>query len=291
LAVPVIRGRKTECEKFAGADSTYTIESYIPICGRGIQSATSHFLSDNFSKMFNITYKDSNFEDKNVLQISCGITTRSIGIMLMVHGDDKGPIMPPNVAETQIVIIPIASKKLQNEIDARCQSLASLLSDNNIRVTIDNTDNNAGWKYNHWETIGVPLRIEIGARDLTNNTVTMCKRNTNQKLVVDIDNNVVQIVNSYLKEIQDELYNKAFKEMMAHIALPQNFADFQKDIKNKNLCYIRWCGTSDCAKNIKIVTKSKPLCIPMDLEVDCTGDNCHVCGVSANMSVLFGRSY
>jgi len=291
LAVPVIRGRKTENEKFAGADSTYTIETYIPVTGKGVQAATSHSLGQNFAKMFDITYQDTDTVQKPVWQISCGLTTRSIGVMLMTHSDDKGAIIPPRVADIQIVIIPIIIKKRVDDIVATCQKLFDDLTNAGFRVKLDNSNHNPGWKFNYWETMGVPLRIEVGPKDVDKNTVTMCRRTTFKKEVVDNDMKLNNHVQNVLDDIHKELYDKATDELMSHIKTPYSEEEFGKYLDTKNLCLIRWCGLEECTKHIKETYKAKSLCIPLDLNITALGDVCCMCQNHANMNVLFGRSY
>ncbi|QKF93763.1 prolyl-tRNA synthetase class IIa archaeal-type [Fadolivirus algeromassiliense] len=291
LAIPVIRGRKTEGEKFAGADSTYTIEGYIPTVGKGIQAATSHSLGQHFSKMFDIKFQDTDTVQKYVWQISCGITTRSLGIMLMNHGDDKGAIIPPYVADVQIVIIPITMKKRHDDIIQKCKELTETLSNSGFRVKLDDSNHNPGWKFNYWETIGVPLRIEIGPKDVDKNVITVCKRTDFKKSVVENNATITMQIKTLLDEIHNDLYNKANNELISHIRTPINSTEFGNYLDEKNLCLIRWCGTDDCEKQIKEDHKAKSLCIPMDLSIEVNGDKCTMCGKDSNMSVLFGRSY
>lgn len=289
LACPVIKGKKTEGEKFAGADSTYTIETFIPVSGKGIQAATSHNLGQNFSKMFDITFQDTDTTQKYVYQISCGFTTRSIGIMLMLHGDDKGAIIPPFVADIQIVIVPIVNKHRSNDILQKCDEVYKELS-NNFRVKIDNSNHSPGWKYNYWETLGVPLRIEIGPKDVDKNMITVCKRNTHQKYIIE-NKQLCQNIGKYLEEIQKELYTKAYNEMIAHIKTPSDKEEFDLELKNKNLCLIKWCESEICETYIKEKTKAKPLCIPLDLDREVSGNKCCICGSDAERTILFGKSY
>lgn len=323
LAVPTIKGRKTESEKFAGAECTYTIESYIPITGKGIQAATSHCLGQNFSKMFNIKFQDVDEQNKYVWQNSWGFTTRSIGIMLMTHGDDKGAILPPKVASVQIVIIPIIKKGMEEKIINKCKEIYEQLKDH-FRVKLDLGNHKPGWKYNYWELRGVPLRIEIGPKDLEHDTITFCKRNTSQKSVektykfdtgstiymestipLELDESddcclpagselsppISGWVEKLLNDIHNEMYDKAYKEMISHITVPKNEQQFVADLENKNLCYINWCGKETCEKHIKERYAAKSLCIPNDLEIKLEKGNCCICGGDANLQVLFGRSY
>ncbi len=291
LSIPVIRGRKTENEKFAGADSTYSVESYLPVCGKGIQAATSHCLGQNFSKMFDITYQDADGTTKHVWQNSWGFTVRSIGITLMTHSDDKGAVIPPKVADIQVVIIPIIIKKRMDDILETCNNLFRILTSAGFRVKLDTRNHNPGWKFNYWETIGVPLRIEVGPKDVDKNTVTLCKRNTFEKRVADNNSNIPTYVQKTLDEIQQELYEKAHSEMLSHIKTPNNQVTFSEHLDNKNLCLIKWCGNDECAKYIKEKYKAKALCIPLDLNITIESTECCFCLQHTDMTVLFGRSF
>ncbi|ARF11736.1 prolyl-tRNA synthetase [Klosneuvirus KNV1] len=308
LAIPVIRGIKTNGEKFAGAELTQTVESYVPVAGKGIQAATSHLLGQNFSKMFDIKFQDENGQNQYVWQISCGITTRSIGIMLMTHGDNKGAVLPPKVAPIQIVIIPIIKKGKEELVLNRCKQIYDVLKDN-FRVKLDtNPNHNPGWKYNYYELRGVPLRIEIGPKDADENTLTLCKRTSSTRSViktftinetnlifVEKNNNKDYTLNHHIEEvlnnIHQEMYDKALQEMMSHIKTPQNEKEFGSALNEKSLCYIKWCDSEDCEKEIKTKFHAKSLCIPSDLNMTITGDKCCVCQKEAKLNVLFGKSF
>ena len=290
LAIPVIKGKKTENEKFAGAGSTYTIEAYIPIIGKGIQAATSHNLAQNFSKMFNIDFQDVDTQRKYVWQISCGITTRSIGIMLMNHGDNKGAIIPPYVAPVQIIIIPIIIKNKKESVLNKCNELYNNLK-KKYRVEMDTRNHNPGWKFNYWETQGVPIRIEIGPKDVEKNTITLCKRNDFVKTIVDNDTKIYDIIDLTFKNIHNELYAKAYNELMTNISCPSDNVEFEQALNDKKLCYINWCESDDCENKIKENNKAKPLCIPDDLNINLLDNVCCICEKDSKLKVLFGRSY
>jgi bifunctional glutamyl/prolyl-tRNA synthetase len=214
LAVPVIKGRKTEKEKFAGADWTTTIEAFISASGRGIQAATSHHLGQNFSKMFNIEFEHPETNKKEyVYQNSWGLTTRTIGILTMIHGDNIGLVLPPRVACYQAVIIPCGitaqlTKEDEEALYAKCKLYEQKLNEAGVRVFGDYRDNySPGWKFNHWELKGVPLRIELGPKDLANAKFVAVRRDTLKKEVYD-EANFVQIVQGLLENIHDSLYEK-----------------------------------------------------------------------------------
>jgi len=292
LALPVIKGLKTESEKFAGADATYTVESYIPEIGKGVQAATAHCLGQNFSKMYKIQYQDIDGENKLVWQNSWGFTTRSIGIMLMTHGDDKGVIVPPYVAPIQIVIIPIPFKNKETQIMEYIEKLQYKLS-SNFRVHVDNRNHKPGWKFNYWETMGVPVRLEIGPKDVANNKITVCKRNDFVKSTIDNDNHLDEALRTIFANIHDQLYHKANVQLLSNISIPTNSGEFIKNLDNKKLCLIKWCNHEACEENIKEISKAKSLCIPLDLEMKISDDvkKCIMCNRDATIEVLFGRSF
>jgi bifunctional glutamyl/prolyl-tRNA synthetase len=214
LAVPVIKGRKTEKEKFAGADWTTTIEAFISASGRGIQAATSHHLGQNFSKMFSIEFEDPETNQKKfVYQNSWGLTTRTIGILTMIHGDNNGLVLPPRVAFYQVVIVPCGitaslSKGDEEKLVYKCKEIEKNLNDIGIRAYGDYRDNvSPGWKFSHWELRGVPLRIELGPKDLATNKFVAVRRDTLKKETYD-DSNIVKTISSLLDTIHSDLYKK-----------------------------------------------------------------------------------
>ncbi len=292
LAVPVIKGMKTENEKFAGAVSTHTIEAYIPYSGKGVQAATAHCLGQNFSKMFGINFQDKDEQIKPAWQNSWGFTTRSIGIMLMTHGDNKGAVMPPRVAPIQIVIIPIPFKNKEQKIMDYVTQLHKKLNEQ-FRVHIDNGNHKPGWKFNYWETMGVPLRIEVGPRDVENKKITMCKRTDGSKSLIDNDDNLIESISELFLDIHDDLYKKASKQLFDNISLPTCSSEFVNGLNDKKLCLIRWCHDNDCELKIKDTYKAKPLCMPLDWQLETPSNitNCIMCGQHGQSDVLFGRSF
>ena len=294
LSIPTIRGVKTRNEKFAGADITRTIECYIPVVGKAVQAATAHCLGQNFSKMFNIVYQDTDGETKFAWQNSWGITTRSIGIMLMTHGDDKGVVIPPQIASTQIVIIPIFTKHRHLDVINKSTELFDFLK-SKFRVQIDLTDHNPGWKYNYWETKGVPLRIEIGPKDIDNDRVTLCRRDTFQKTEFN-NSDLITEIDKVLMDIQTNLYDNAKNTLLNSIKVCENEDEFESTILDKKISFIKWCDRDECEKYIKDKYHAKSLCIPSHLD-DMSGillpknDKCCICGNYATLNVLFGKSY
>ncbi|XP_014601281.1 PREDICTED: bifunctional glutamate/proline--tRNA ligase [Polistes canadensis] len=318
LAVPVIKGRKTEKEKFAGSDYTTTVEAFISTSGRAIQGATSHHLGQNFSKMFNIQIEGAvEGEEKTyVYQNSWGLTTRTIGVMIMVHGDDKGLVLPPNVASIQAVIVPCgitATTTLQQreQLMSECLKLENDLSkDESLRIKSDYRNNRTpGWKFNHWELKGVPVRIELGPKDLEKNQVTFVRRDNCQKATASRKEAVVFLRN-LLNEIQSSMLNKAKKTLDDHIKKVEEWALFIVELNNKNLLLSPFCGEVSCEDNIKadsarddageeagaLSMGAKSLCIPFEqpqtfvplYNFKCIHPSCKN---KPKFYTLFGRSY
>ena len=295
LCVPVIKGRKTENEKFAGAVSTYTIETFIPEIGKGIQCATAHNLGQNFSKMFNIQFQDKDGKNVYVEQNSWGFTTRSIGVMLMTTGDDQGPIIPPKVAPTQIVIIPILFSNSKDLVEEYVGKLSTRLGET-FRIHIDRRNHNPGWKFNYWEMMGVPLRIEVGPRDSKNGTITIVRRDNRDKILIPFDEQLEIEILSICNNINSTLLIKARNNLKNSITYPGTRDQFEADITDKKMCLISWCDVSICEENIKALTSAKSLCIPNDSDYfsDITLNDeskCIYCGQVAKVLCLFGKSY
>ena len=293
LAIPTIRGYKTEKEKFSGADLTSTIEGFIPGAGKAIQCATSHCLGQNFSKMFNIVYQDENSENQFVWQNSWGFTTRSIGVMIMTHGDDKGIIYPPRVAPLQIVIIPIVFKKSKDEVLTYINEVYVKLR-KYFRIQVDMTNHTPGWKQNYWETMGVPIKLEIGPRDAINRTVRAVKRDTFEKLDIKVDDNLEDQINKIFQDIHQNLYNRANEQLEKSVILPKDWNQFIDATNDHKLCLVPFCNRTECEELIKEESGAKSLCIPTDveyiLEIE-EGTKCIKCDVEADTHCLFGRSY
>ncbi|KAF8822927.1 prolyl-tRna synthetase (ProRS) [Cardiosporidium cionae] len=311
LAVPVIKGIKSENEKFAGGDITTTVEGYIQESGRGIQAATSHLLGSNFANIFGIDYEDENAEKKLCHQTSWGCTTRSIGIMAMIHGDDNGLIIPPRVVAIQVVIVPITYKEDNiSEIMGKCFELKKLLEKSGIRVKLDDRVNyTPGWKYNHWEQKGVPIRLEIGPRDLKHGTTRLVRRDNGEKMSVSWDT-LVGEVSAMLRSIHNFLFEKAKKKMDDGIVQVTNFNDVTPAICNKKLVLVPWCEEPETEDQIKketarlslglqaqhdatsaLTSGIKCLCIPFDQPELPKGTKCFWTGKPAKRWSLWGRSY
>lgn len=285
LAIPVIKGQKTDKEKFAGAHETYTIEAMMHD-GKALQSATSHNFGDGFAKAFGIQYTDKNNKLQYVHQTSWGLSTRTIGAIIMVHGDDNGLVLPPRIAPVQIIIVPIAAHK-EGVLD-RANELKNQLS-KNFRVKIDSSDKMPGWKFAEYEMKGVPLRIEIGPRDIENNQCVAVRRDNREKVILSLDN-IESEITRLLNEIHDGLYQKALSSRNERIYDATDFDEFANIIDSKQgFVKAMWCGDLDCEVKIKDVTGASSRCMPF--EQDKVSDKCICCGKPADKMVIWGKSY
>lgn len=323
MCVPVVRGTKTKAETFPGADYTTTVEAFIPATGRAIQGATSHHLGQNFSKMFDITFqdpKDTTGKTKEfAFQNSWGITQRTIGVMTMVHGDDKGMVLPPRVAGWQVVIVPVGMKASstddeRHQVKSKCMEYYMKLSSADVRVKLDESDHSPGWKFNYWEMKGVPMRLEIGPMDIQKGSFVMAKRNildTKAGKVFGKDAQVVEDVKRVLQDIHDEMYNKALTERDERLASIDEWKDFSPELNAGKLVLVPFCGDPECEEKIKDKSKeeaqdaevagglkmgAKSLCVPLEdkynfecpwkcINPDCTSKT------KVERRTLFGRSY
>ncbi|XP_062980146.1 bifunctional glutamate/proline--tRNA ligase isoform X3 [Elgaria multicarinata webbii] len=312
LAIPVVKGRKTEKEKFAGGDYTTTIEAFISASGRAIQGATSHHLGQNFSKMFEIVFEDPRIpgEKQFAYQNSWGITTRTIGVMTMIHGDNMGLVVPPRVACVQVVIIPCGITNSLSEEDkealmTKCNEYHKRLLSANIRVRADLRDNySPGWKFNHWELKGVPIRLEVGPRDMKNHQFVAVRRDTGEKSTF-AENQAVDHLRRVLEEIHTNLYNRAAEDLKSHMVVANTMEQFQNELDSGKVVQIPFCGEIECEDWIKKTTArdqdlepgapsmgAKSLCIPFKPLCELQNGAKCVCGKNpAKFYTLFGRSY
>jgi len=288
LAIPVIVGRKTEKEKFAGALHTYTLEALMTD-GKVLQAGTSHNLGQNFARAFNIKFLDEDQKEKYVWQTSWGTTTRLIGAIVMVHGDERGLKLPPKVAPIQVIIIPIIFDQSKQKVLEKVAQLKSRLQ-SNFRVEIDKRDEyTPGWKFNHWELKGVPLRIEVGPKDIEKGQVIVVRRDNSQKMTVK-EENLIEIINKSLKDIQENLFQKAKQFLEENIREVANFEEFKEIIEEKRgLIRTYWCGNRDCEEKVKEETKATIRCIPFKQEK--TSGKCIYCGKESSTLVYFARAY
>ncbi|ADL08002.1 proline--tRNA ligase [Thermosediminibacter oceani] len=288
LAVPVVKGRKSENEKFAGALRTYTIEAMMGD-GKALQAGTSHNLGQHFSKVFDITFLDQDGKLKYVWQTSWGVSTRLIGAIIMTHGDDRGLKLPPRVAPIQVVIVPIFGQQ-KEEILEKSRSLYQTLKNNNFRVELDDRDEyTPGWKFNEWEMKGVPVRLEIGPKDLAQNQVLLVRRDTGEKISVK-EADLIPYLTDLLEGIQTNMYKQAKKFMEENTREALNFEELKDIIENKKgFVKAMWCGSGECEKRVKEETGATLRCIPFDQEQ--ISDKCVVCGKEAKKMVYFAKSY
>lgn len=285
LAIPVIKGVKSEKEKFKGALFTFTLEAMMPD-GKAIQMATSHMLGQNFSIPFEIEYVDEKGNKNYVWQTSWGISWRVIGAMVMMHGDDKGLIIPPKVAPTQVVIVPVVYK---GKVDptSEAKRMAEEIAKAGIRVVVDDRqDKTPGYKYNEWEMKGVPLRVEVGPRDLENGTAVLARRDTGEKKQVKRAD-LVGEVNATLKDVQEQLYERA-KKKLERMTLPVADMAALKDVvtNRKGFAVANWCGARECEDKVYEETGATIRCIE-----ETQGGNCIVCGRPAKYRAYISRAY
>lgn len=252
-----MKGRKTEKEKFAGGDFTTTVEAFISASGRAIQGATSHHLGQNFSKMFEIIYNDPETAQKTyVYQNSWGITTRTIGVVVMVHADNQGLVLPPRVASIQTIIVPCGitantSDSERKELLDSCKELELALSTVNIRVDGDYRDNySPGWKFNHWELKGVPIRIELGPKDLKAKQFVAVRRDTGEKITIAREN-ALSRVSELLDIIQNAMLAKATADLKSHLKVSKSWNEFVSLLDAKNIIQSPFCGDTPCEEKIK----------------------------------------
>ena len=287
LAIPVIKGQKTESEKFAGADSTYTVETMMHD-GKALQAGTSHYFGQNFSIPFDIKFTNRKGELEYAYQTSWGISTRLIGAIIMAHGDNRGLKLPPKVAPTQVVIVSI--KQENEEVQKAVEKIEKELKEKDIRVKVDNRDNyTVGYKFNYWEMKGVPIRIEIGPKDIESNTCIITRRDTCEKEKADI-NNISEEVNKLIDEIQINMYNMVKENMEKRTTVARSLEEFKEQMdKNQGFIKTMWCGDEACEDEIKAATGAKSRCMPYDQEH--LDDKCAICGKPATKMVIWGRQY
>ncbi|XP_057461676.1 proline--tRNA ligase, cytoplasmic isoform X3 [Actinidia eriantha] len=297
LAIPVIKGKKSEHEKFAGGLYTTSVEAFIPHTGRGIQGATSHCLGQNFAKMFEINFENDKGEKAMVWQNSWAYSTRTIGVMVMVHGDDKGLVLPPKIAAVQVIVIPVPYKDADTKgIFDACDATVKALNESGFRAESDFRDNySPGWKYSHWEMKGVPLRIEIGPKDLANDQVRAVRRDNSAKS--DIPRaSLVEQVKDMLDDIQQSLFDVAKQNRDACVQVARTWDEFMEALNQKKMILAPWCEEEEVEKDVKARTKgeigaAKTLCSPFEQPALDEGTLCFASGKPAKKWTYWGRSY
>ena len=285
LAMPVVKGVKTAKERFAGAEDTYTIEALMHD-GKALQSGTSHYFGDGFAKAFDIQFTGKDNKLHHPFQTSWGTTTRLIGAIIMTHGDDNGLVLPPAVAPIQLVIIPIASHKegVLDKANELKNKLASV-----CRVKLDDSDNSAGWKFSEYEMKGVPLRLEIGPKDIENNRCVVVRRDNGEKIFVSLDELEAKIP-ELLEAVRDGLYQKAIDRRAAMTFTARDYAEL-KDIADNKPGFIKamWCGNRECEDKLKDELGITSRCIPFEQEH--LSDTCVCCGKPAKHMLYWGKAY
>lgn len=295
MAIPLYVGQKTPSEKFAGAVDTYSIEAMMKD-GKALQAGTSHYLGTNFARGFEIKFLDRDNQLKYVHTTSWGVSTRLIGALIMVHGDDRGLALPPRLAPIQVIMIPVGPPKLRDKVMARFDPLFDALKAAGVRVKSDLREETPGWKFNEWEMRGVPLRIEIGPRDVDNNQCLMVRRDTGEKIPVPLDEAVAR-AQSLLEEIQRNMYEKAraFRDAHSHLhintleELKSHIARCEETGELPGFVLAGWCGSDECEAKVKEETKFTSRNIPFDPPA--RKQVCIHCGGEAKHTVWFARAY
>ncbi len=285
LAVPVVSGRKTEKEKFAGAEYTLTIEALM-YNGVALQSGTSHYFGQKFSKAYDIKFLNQNNELEYCYQTSWGVSNRMIGALIMVHGDDNGLILPPKIAPTQVAIIEIGNDEKVKELS---KSYYELLTNAGISVMVDDSEKSPGFKFAEAEVNGIPVRIEIGSRDLENNNITIARRDTREKMIESKDIDIVNYINDLMDKIQNNLFERAKKNLEEKTYEASTMKEVEEIMNNKpGFIHAPWCGNLDCELKMKEVKGTKSRCILSD---DVKDKKCVCCGEDAKHLVVWGIQY
>ncbi|MDD5935017.1 MAG: proline--tRNA ligase [Clostridiales bacterium] len=285
LAIPMVRGKKTDKEKFAGAEATYTIEALMHD-GKALQSGTSHNFGDGFAKAFGIQYTDKENKLQYVHQTSWGMTTRLIGALIMVHGDNSGLVLPPRIAPTQVMIIPIMQKKegVLEKADELCKKLS-----NSLRVKVDASDKTPGYKFSEQEMRGIPVRVEIGPKDIEANQAVVVRRDTREKVIVSLDE-IETKIQEILETMQADMLQRATEHRDSHTYEAHTTEEFKDIVANKpGFVKAMWCGDRACEDQIKEVTGATSRCMPFKQEH--ISDKCVCCGKPAKTLVYWGKAY
>jgi len=284
LALPVLCGRKTEKEKFAGAVATFGLEAMM-LDGKSLQSGTSHYLGQNFSKAFDIKFLDKDGVQKHGYTTSWGTSTRMIGAIIMAHGDQRGLVLPPKVAPIQVIIVPVAAHK--GGVIEKAKEIESMLVKAGIRAETDVRDMSPGWKFNEWEMKGVPLRIEIGPRDIENNQAVLVRRDKNEKQFVSLDG-LDNLVVGLMDVIQKDMLVKAKANRDSRIVEADSLDGILQGVENKNFVKAGWCGCRECEDKVKEVAAAtaRVMC-----DEEGVPEKCAICGKEAKHKVIFARAY
>mgnify|MGYP000710570077 FL=1 len=290
MAMPVVKGYKSESERFAGADETYTIEALMQD-GKALQAGTSHFLGQNFAKAFDVKFTSKEGKQEYVWATSWGVSTRLMGALIMTHSDDKGLVLPPKLAPNQVVIVPIYKGDEQfAQVSEVANKIAADLRSKGISVKYDNRDTHKpGWKFAQYELQGVPVRITVGARDLENETIELARRDTQEKASYKIDE-ALSYIPSLLNEIQENIYNKALKHRDTHITKVDSYEEFKEVLESKGgFILAHWDGSIETEEKIQEETKATIRCIPQEMEIE--AGECMITGKPSKQRVLFAKAY
>jgi prolyl-tRNA synthetase len=294
-AIPVIPGRKSDAEKFAGADHTYSIEAMMGD-GKALQAGTSHFLGQNFAQAFAVKYLDQHGQQQHCWTTSWGLSTRFIGAIIMVHGDDQGLVLPPKLAPYQVVIVPIGkSDEEKATVLGVARNLKQELAKSHIRVTLDERDGpSPGWKFNDWEMRGVPLRVELGPKDVAKQSAVLARRDRpgREGKVSALLSELPKTIEDLLVQIQQAMYDKALAFRKSRTHDTQNYDELKKAVET-GFAFSHWCGSAECEAQIKEETRATMRCIPLDQdnEKPAHGGNCVHCGKPAERRAIFARAY
>ncbi len=288
MAIPALAGRKTEREKFAGALRTYCVEALMTD-GRALQAGTSHNLGQHFAKVFDITFLDQDDQLKHIWQTSWGVSTRLVGALIMVHGDNRGLVLPPRMAPIQVVIVPILSKKEKERVLESVRELENQLKQD-LRVKLDDREEySPGWKFNDWEMKGTPVRIEVGPKDLDKGHVVMVRRDTGEKEFVSREEVPVRL-KELLDQMQKDMLKRALEFRKANTRTGDDYEEFKRLMETERGLYLApWCGEDGCEEKVKNETKATIRCLPFDTEPP--GDKCFACGEKAVAAAYFARAY
>jgi prolyl-tRNA synthetase len=290
MAIALLSGKKTDREKFAGADYTTTIEAVMPD-GKALQMGTSHQLGQNFSKAFDIKFVDQDEQTKYVWQTSWGLSTRTIGAMVLMHGDDKGLVLPPKLAPTQVILVPIIFKDTKNAVFKKTEEVCLALRNIGIRAEMDlREEYSAGWKFNQWELRGIPLRIEIGPRDMKNNACVVVKRNTGEKKTLPLEG-ISGIASELLEKIQDEMLHRSKAILKGSIVPVKDMAGLKQAVNDKKLAKAQFCCEVECEDALKTEADgATSRCLPFTEQKNIAG-NCVRCGKESKGVAVFGKAY
>jgi len=284
LAIPFSVGQKSEKEKFAGAKATYAIEALMHD-GKALQCGTTHYFGQGFSEAFGVKFADKDNKIKYPYQTSWGVSTRLIGAIIMVHGDDNGLVLPPYVAPIQVVIVPIQDQK--EEVQKKVKEYFDRLNKLGLRVKLDLSKRTPGWKFAEWEMKGVPLRLEVGPRDIEAKKITVAKRNDNTKVVID-ETNLEKEISSLIKKVHEEMYQKALDHLNKNITPVKTVEELTEVVNRGGYAKMMWCEDEACETKIKELTTATLRCLPFN---ETATGVCPVCGKKATKVALFAKAY